>query len=63
MRRSKSSSSRQSAASRKAIVAEEAIIRLNRAQAKRVFELLDNPPKPSPALLAAKALYRKLVRD
>ncbi|MGB8167306.1 MAG: DUF1778 domain-containing protein [Chthoniobacteraceae bacterium] len=39
-----------------------AIIRLNRKQTKRVFDLLDKPPKPNAALLAAKAVHRKLVR-
>ncbi len=44
------------------ILERETIIRLNRQQTKRVFELLDNPPKPNAALIAAKAIHRKLVR-
>ncbi len=38
------------------------ILRLNREQTKRVFELLDKPPKPTAALLSAKDTHRKLVR-
>ncbi len=44
------------------ILERETIIRLNRAQTKRVFELLDQPPKPNAALRSAKAAHRKLVR-
>ena len=44
------------------ILERETIIRLNREQTKRVFELLDKPPKPIAALLSAKATHRKLVR-
>lgn len=44
------------------ILERETIIRLNREQTKRVFELLDKPPKPNAALLSAKATHRKLVR-
>ena len=44
------------------ILERETIIRLNREQTKRVFELLDNPAKPNAALLSAKAIHRKLVR-
>ncbi len=44
------------------ILERETILRLNREQTKRVFALLDRPPKPNAALLAAKALHRKLVR-
>ncbi len=44
------------------ILERETIIRLNREQTKRVFELLDKPPKPNAALLSAKAAHRKLVR-
>ncbi|MEI8386011.1 MAG: DUF1778 domain-containing protein [Verrucomicrobiota bacterium] len=44
------------------ILERESVIRLNRAQTKRVFELLDTPPKPNSALLSAKAAHRKLVR-
>ena len=44
------------------IIERETILRLNREQTRRVFELLDRPPKPNAALLAAKTLHRKLVR-
>ena len=44
------------------ILERETIIRLNREQTKRVFDLLDKPPKPNAALLSAKAVHRKLVR-
>jgi uncharacterized protein (DUF1778 family) len=40
----------------------ESVIRLNREQTKRVFELLDCPPKPNPELLSAKAAHQKFVR-
>jgi uncharacterized protein (DUF1778 family) len=44
------------------ILERETIIRLNREQTRRVFELLDKPPKPNAALLSARAVHRKLVR-
>lgn len=44
------------------ILERETIIRLNREQTRRVFELLEKPPKPNATLLAAKAVHRKLVR-
>ncbi len=44
------------------ILERETIIRLNREQTRRVFELLEKPPKPNAPLLAAKAAHRKLVR-
>ena len=44
------------------ILERETIIRLSREQTKRVFELLDTPPKPNAPLLAAKTVHRKLVR-
>ena len=44
------------------ILERETIIRLNREQTKRVFGLLDKPPKPNAALRSAKAIHRKLVR-
>ena len=44
------------------ILERETIIRLNREQTRRVFELLDKPPKPNAALRSAKAVHRKLVR-
>lgn len=37
-------------------------IRLNSEQTRRVFDLMDKPPKPNRALLAAKALHHRLVR-
>lgn len=37
-------------------------IRLNSEQTRRVFDLLDRPPKPNRALLAAKAVHRRLIR-
>ena len=44
------------------ILDRETIIRLNREQTRRVFELLDKPTKPNGALLSAKAAHQKLVR-
>lgn len=44
------------------ILERETIIRLNREQTNRVFDLLDKPPKPNAALLSAKAVHRKFVR-
>lgn len=44
------------------ILERESILRLNREQTKRVFDLLDHPPKPNAALLAAKSAHRKVVR-
>jgi len=44
------------------ILERESVIRLNREQTKRVFELLDCPPKPNPELLSAKAAHQKFVR-
>ena len=44
------------------VLERESIIHLNREQTKRVFELLDKPPKPNAALVAAKTVHRKLVR-
>ena len=37
-------------------------IRLNSEQTRRVFDLLDRAPKPNRALLAAKAVHRRLIR-
>jgi uncharacterized protein (DUF1778 family) len=45
------------------ILERETVIRLNREQARRVFELLDKPPRPNAALLGARAAHRKLVRE
>jgi len=44
------------------ILERETIIRLNREQTRRVFDLLDAPPKPNSALRLAKAAHRKLMR-
>lgn len=44
------------------ILERETIIRLNREQTKRVFELLDRPPKANALLLSARTIHRKLVR-
>jgi len=43
------------------IIERETILRLNREETRRVFDLLDHPPKPNAALLAAKAAHRRLV--
>ncbi len=37
-------------------------IRLNAHQTRRVFDLLDRPPKPNRALLAAKAVHERIIR-
>ncbi len=37
-------------------------IRLNADQSRRVFDLLDRPPKPNRALLAAKAVHNRMIR-
>lgn len=44
------------------ILERETILRLSREQTRRVFELLDKPPKANAALVAARAVHRKLVR-
>jgi uncharacterized protein (DUF1778 family) len=44
------------------VLERDMIIRLNREQTKRVFALLDRPPKPNAMLRAARELHRKLVR-
>ncbi len=44
------------------VLEHESLIRLNHEQTKRVFELLDKPPKPNAALMAAKSTHRSLVR-
>lgn len=43
------------------VLERETIIRLNGEQTRRVFELLDAPPEPNTALLAAKEAHRKSV--
>jgi uncharacterized protein (DUF1778 family) len=43
------------------ILERENIIRLSRVATERVFELLERPPKPNRALLAAKAIHRKIL--
>ena len=37
-------------------------IRLNADQTRRVFGLLDTPPKPNRALLSAKAIHERMIR-
>lgn len=37
-------------------------IRLNADQSRRVFDMLDRPPKPNRALLAAKSSHSRLIR-
>ena len=44
------------------LLEQESFIRFNSEQTRRVFDLMDKPPKPNRALLAAKALHRRLVR-
>ena len=44
------------------LLEQASFIRLNSEQTRRVFNLMDKPPKPNRALLAAKALHRRLVR-
>ena len=44
------------------ILERETQLRLNREQTRKIFELLERPPRPNAALRAAKAAHRKLVR-
>lgn len=44
------------------ILEQENLLRLNREETKRIFELLDHPPKPNAALLRAKAIHQKMTR-
>ena len=44
------------------ILERETVIRLNREQSRRFFELLDNPPEPNAALLATRTVHRKLFK-
>jgi uncharacterized protein (DUF1778 family) len=44
------------------VLERENILRLNAEQTERVFALLDQPPKPNAALLAAKAIHGKILR-
>lgn len=44
------------------ILERETVIRLNREQTRRIFALLDRPPRPNAALRSAKTTHRKLVR-
>lgn len=37
-------------------------LRLNAAQTRRVFDLVENPPKPNRALRSAKSTHRRLIR-
>ncbi len=43
------------------IVEGEMVVKLSRAQAKRVFALIDAPPKPNKALRKAVQLHRDLL--
>jgi uncharacterized protein (DUF1778 family) len=45
------------------VIKRETTVQLSREETKRLFELLDHPPKPSARMLAAAASYRKHVRD
>jgi uncharacterized protein (DUF1778 family) len=44
------------------ILERETFIRLTSAQAKQVFELIEKPPKPNAALLAAAKRFKANVR-
>ena len=44
------------------ILERESVIRLSQADARRVFSLLDSPPKPGKALKDAVRAYRRSVR-
>ena len=44
------------------VLEKEALISLSRAQAKQVFSLLENPPKPNVRLKRAAALFKANVR-
>jgi uncharacterized protein (DUF1778 family) len=44
------------------VLEREALVKLSRQQTKRVFELIDRPPRPNRAVFAARAAHRKLVR-
>jgi uncharacterized protein (DUF1778 family) len=44
------------------ILEKESVIRLSQEDARRVFKLLDNPPKPNQALRKAFKAYRQRVR-
>lgn len=44
------------------ILEREALIRLSEAQAKQVFDLLDNPPSPNSKLSRAAELFKANVR-
>lgn len=43
------------------ILEQETVIKLSREQAKKVFAMLDNPPKPTKKLKEAFKLNRKLI--
>jgi uncharacterized protein (DUF1778 family) len=45
----------------KDVLERETILRLNREQTRRVFALLDHPPRPNAKLRAAKELHRKRI--
>ena len=44
------------------ILERETLIRLTEAQAKQVFSLLENPPKPNARLKRAASLFKANVR-
>ena len=44
------------------LLEQASFIRLNSAQTRRVFDLIDKPPKPNRALLAAKSVHHRLIR-
>ncbi len=43
------------------IIEQESVIKLSEADAKKVFALIDNPPKPNKRLQAAVKSYRSAV--
>jgi len=44
------------------LLEQASFIRLNAEQTRCVFDLLDKPPKPNRALLAAKSVHGRLIR-
>ena len=44
------------------MIESESVIRLSRAQAKKVWELLENPPEPTPQMRAAYKDFKKKIR-
>lgn len=45
------------------VLERETVIKLSQADARCVFNLIDNPPKPNKKLKEALAAYRKHVRE